>query len=143
MQKISVSLFIFFIAICLPVQAKPLSSKDKADKVSQFFMGQILNGEVEAAYSLLSGYVGTDFEPFIERGKKVASDMLQLEKSAGKPISFDLLETQSVGEHFYKVTYLLKYESNVLIWNMNFYQPKEGWKLVDVSYNFDINALFK
>lgn len=106
-------------------------------------MGQIFNGEVQAAYSLLSAYVSTDPELLIERGKKVANDMLQVEKSAGKPLSFDLIETQSVGEHFYKVTYLLKYDSNVLIWNINYYQPDQGWRLVDVSFNTDINALFK
>jgi len=106
-------------------------------------MGQILNGEVEAAYSLLSAYAGIDLEQFIERGKKVANDLQQLEKSAGKPLSFDLLETQSVGEHFYKITYLLKYDTVALIWNINYYQPDQGWKLVDVSFNGDINSLFK
>jgi len=106
-------------------------------------MSQVLSGEVEAAYSLLSAYAGIDLEQFIERGKKVANDMKQLEKSAGKPLSFDLLETQSVGEHFYKITYLLKYETVALVWSLNYYQPKQGWKLVDVSFNGDINSLFK
>ena len=143
MLKISLSLLILFFAFFSHVHAKPIENKDKADKVSNYFMGQILNGEVEEAYSLLSAYAGIDLEQFIERGKKVANDMKQLEKSSGKPLSFDLLETQSVGEHFYKITYLLKYETVALIWNINYYQPDNGWKLVDISFNGDINALFK
>ncbi|MFT5717010.1 MAG: hypothetical protein ACI9T7_001193 [Oleiphilaceae bacterium] len=143
MHKFSVSLFVLFVIFFSQAQAKSIASKDKTDKVSSYFMGQILSGEVEAAYSLLSAYAGIDLEQFIERGKKVSTDMKQLEKSAGKPLSFDLLETQSVGEHFYKITYLLKYETIALIWNINYYQPDKGWKLVDVSFNGDINALFK
>ena len=143
MHKISASLFILFFVFFSQAHAKPIASKDKADKVSNYFMGQILNGEVEAAYSLLSAYAGIDLEQFIERGKKVANDLQQLEKSAGKPLSFDLLETQSVGEHFYKITYLLKYDTVALIWSINYYQPDQGWNLVDVSFNGDINSLFK
>jgi hypothetical protein len=143
LHKFSISLFIIFFAFFSQVQAKPIESKDKADKVSHYFMGQIFNGEVEAAYSLISAYVGVDFGQFIERGKKVASDIQQLEKSAGKPLSFDLLETQSVGEHFYKITYLMKYDTIALVWNINYYQPDKGWKLVDITFNGDINALFK
>ena len=143
MLKISISLFILLFSFSSLSDAKPITSKEKVDKVSHYFMDQILNGDVEAAYSLLSAYIGIDLEQFIERGKKVANDMKQLEKSSGKPLSFALLETQSVGEHFYKTTYLLKYETVALIWSMNYYQPDQGWKLVDVSINDDINSLFK
>jgi hypothetical protein len=135
---------LLLLIICFSqAHAKPLASKEKADKVSDFFMTQILNGEIEAAYSLLSAYIGVDMEQFTERGKKTASDMKQLEQRAGKPLSFALLEKNSVGEHFYKVSYLLKYQTIALIWNINFYQPEQGWNLVDVSYNGDINSLFK
>jgi len=141
--KFSLSVLILLLTFLSQANAKPLASKEKVDKVSNYFMTQILNGEVEAAYSLLSAYIGIDLEQFTERGKKVASDIKRLEKSSGKPLSFDLLETQSVGEHFYKATYLLKYQSIALIWSINYYQPDKGWNLVDVSFNGDINALFK
>ena len=143
MFKFSISLFILFFTFSSQIHAKPIASKDKVNKVSNYFMNQIFNGDVEAAYSILSAYVSTDPELLIEKGKIVANDILQAEKSAGKPLSFDLIETQSVGEHFYKITYLLKYDSNALIWNINYYQPDQGWRLVDVSINTDINALFK
>ncbi len=143
LRKISLSILILLLTMSTQIFAKPLADKAKIDKVSQYFMTQILNNEVEAAYSLLSAYIGIDLEQFTERGKKVANDMKQLEKTAGKPLSFDLLETQSVGEHFYKATYLLKYQTIALIWSINFYQPDNGWKLVDVSFNGDINSLFK
>jgi len=135
---LTLSLFISASAI-----AKPLASKTKIDKVNDFFMSQLLSGEFEAAYSLISAYIGINAAQFEERGKKTAVSMAQIQQTQGKPISFDLLKKQSVGEHFYKVTYLLKYESAALVWSLNYYQPSKGWKLVDVSFNTDINALFE
>lgn len=113
------------------------------DKVSQLFMTQVQNGDIETAFSIMSAYLGVNMEQFLERAKKVDQDMKQFQQSVGKPLSYALLDKQAVGEHFYKITYLLKYESAALIWELNFYQPDQGWKLVDISFNANINELFK
>lgn len=123
--------------------AKVLEDKSKVDKVSDFFMSQILTGDTLAAYSLISAYLGVDGAPFEEQGKKAALGLTTLNNNLGKPLSYALLEKQSVGEHFYKVIYLLKYESAAVIWEINYYQPSDGWKLVDINYNTNINSLFK
>lgn len=123
--------------------AKTLEDTAKVDKVSDFFMSQILAGEVPSAFALISAYLGVDLAPFEERGKKAELNLNQLNSSLGKPLSYALLEKQAVGEHFYKLIYLLKYESAALVWEINYYQPSEGWKLVDVNFNTNINALFK
>ena len=106
-------------------------------------MSQILSGETSAAFALIAAYLGVDAEPFEERGKKAELSLTQLNSSLGKPLSYSLLEKQSVGDHFYKVIYLLKYETAALVWEINYYQPDKGWKLVDINFNTDINALFK
>jgi len=73
----------------------------------------------------------------------MSHDMKQLESNQGKPLSFAMLKQESVGEHFYKISYLLKYPAAALVWELNYYQPAEGWNLVDISFNTDINALFE
>lgn len=122
--------------------AKTLQSKDKINKVSDYFMNQVVNGEYESSYSLMSAYAGVNAAQFEERGKRITQDLKQLEQSQGKPLAFALLKQQSVDEHFYKITYLLKYPSAAIVWELNYYQPTTGWKLVDISYNTNINALF-
>lgn len=125
------------------LQAKVLDNTEKVDKVSDYFMSQIATGEVASAYSLIAAYLGVDAASFEERGKKAEMSLSQLNSTLGKPLSFALLDKQAVGDHFYKTIYLLKYESAALVWELNFYQPQEGWKLVDINFNTDINALFK
>ena len=123
--------------------AKSLPSVDKIIQTSDFFMEQLTKGEVESAYSLISAYLGLNLEAFLERGNKTAQDLKQLEKKIGKPLSYAQLKQQNVGEHFVKVTYLLKYETAALIWELNYYQPENGWKLVDITFNGNINTLFE
>lgn len=122
--------------------AKSLPDADKARALADAFMQQVTTGEAETGYSTLSAYVGVDFEQFNARGKKLVSDLQQVESRVGKPLSYDFLATQSVKQHLLKLTYLLKYPSAAVIWEFNFYQPQNGWQLVDVSYHTNINALF-
>lgn len=137
----------FFFCILMihaaQLQAKVLENTEKVDKVSNYFMSQIVSGEVSSAYSLISAYLGVDPAGFEERSKKADMSLSQLNKNLGKPLSYALLEKQAVGTHFYKIIYLLKYESAALVWELNYYQPQQGWKLVDINFNTDINALFK
>ena len=137
------TLIFIFLSISSLSYAKSLEDTDKVDKVSNFFMSQILSGDTSAAFSLIATYLGVDAASFEERGKKAEFNLSQLSSNLGKPLSYALLEKQAVGDHFYKVIYLLKYETAALVWEINYYQPHEGWKLVDINFNTDINALFK
>jgi len=139
------TLFTVFVVVALSTTAvaKDLSDTKKIDQVSEYFMEQLLTGEIESGYSLMSAYLGVDINSFVEKGKKADNDIRQLQKSIGKPLSYALLKQENVGEHFYKLTYLLKYQAAALVWEINYYQPDSGWKLVDISFNGDINALFK
>jgi len=122
--------------------AKTLATTEKIDRVSEHFMEQLVAGNVSGAYNHLSAYLGVNFEQFNERTEKVSESLKRLKKSAGDPLSYALLEKQAVGEHFYKITYLLKYETAALIWELNYYQPDQGWRLVDVTFDANIDALF-
>lgn len=132
-----------FIFFCSFSQAKVLEDTGKVDSASDFFMQQIFSGDVAPAFALLSAYLGVDPIAFGERSKKAETSLAQLNKNLGKPLSYALLEKKSVGEHFYKVIFLLKYEAAALVWELNYYQPTQGWKLVDINFHTDINTLFK
>jgi len=122
--------------------AKTIPSEKKLEQVSDLFMSQVSAGDTESALALISAYVGVDTAQFNERSSKLVLDMKRIEASAGKPLSFAKIDVQKVGEHFYKARYLLKFQQAALVWELNFYQPSEGWQLVDVTFNTNIDALF-
>lgn len=123
--------------------AKSLPGTEKILQESDLFMSNLASGDTETAINLISIYLGIDTEQFNLRAQKIVSDMKRINTSAGKPLSFAKLDEQSIGDHFFKVRYLLKYQQAAIVWEINFYQPENGWYLVDISFNTDINALFK
>jgi hypothetical protein len=134
---------LFLLLSSSHVLAKSIADKAKMDSISETFMAQVAMGETEAALSLISAYIGVDAAQFQQRGQSIIGDMKQISVSAGQPISKALLKKQSVQDHFYKITYLLKFARAALVWELNYYQADKGWHLVDVSFNTDINALFE
>ena len=105
-------------------------------------MSQIAAGEVKDAYAIMATYLGVDATAFEARAQQVTQNMTQLNSSIGKPLSYALIKTQEVDGHFYKLTYLLKYPSAALVWELNYYQPDQGWVLVDIAYHTKIDSLF-
>ncbi len=143
MKFVSSLCLLLCLSLSTSLQAKTLSDREKVDQLSERFMEQVQKGDYENAYTLLSAYLGVDFEQFNKRAQKVNNDMQLVLQSTGAALSFDLLKKESVKDHFYKISYLLKFQSAALIWELNYYQPENGWVLVDVSYNADIDALFE
>ncbi len=131
------------ITLSTSALAKSLPNTDKVIQESELFMSQLASGDAEAAINLISVYLGIDANAFNQRAQKIVSDMQRINGSAGKPLSFAKLDEQSIGDHFFKVRYLLKYQQAAIVWEINFYQPEKGWYLVDISFNTDIDALFE
>ena len=123
----------------------PESSKDPKQhlvKAGDNFMSLLLKGNTALAYKDLLSTVGGDSERLQQQAADVASFMTKVREQLGEPISYDLITTDSIKEHFFKQKYLLKFDNAAIVWEINYYQPRNHWKLVDVAYNTDIDALF-
>jgi len=106
-------------------------------------MSLLLKGKTEQAYKELLTEVGGDTARLTQQATEMATFMVKVREQLGEPISYDLITTDSIKEHFFKQKYLLKFDNAAIVWEVNYYQPREGWKLVDVAYNTDIDALFE
>jgi len=131
------------LAFTSSAYAKTIPDTDKVLQVSNHFMGQVTAGDTKSALSLISAYLGIDASHFEQRSNTLIDNMKRVETSYGKALSFAKLDEQNVGDHFFKIRYLLKFQQAALIWEMNYYQPQSGWHLVDVSMSTDINKLFE
>jgi len=118
------------------------NTKEDLKKTGDQFMSALLKGNTEQAYKEIIPSAGDEKERFTQQGMSVSAYMTKVREQIGEPISFDLIATQSIKEHFFKQKYLLKFDNAAIVWEINYYQPKQGWKLVDITYNTDIEALF-
>lgn len=119
------------------------NTKEGLNKAGDQFMSALVKGNTEQAYKDIIPVAGAEKERFTQQGMSVSAYMKKVREQIGEPISFDLIATQSIKEHFFKQKYLLKFDNAAIVWEINYYQPTQGWKLVDITYNTDIEALFK
>ena len=138
----SVILTSLFFFNNLASASEPHHSKEDLKKAGDQFMSALLKGKTEQAYKNIISTTGEEKERFTQQGTSVSAYMTKVREQIGEPVSFDLIATQSIKDHFFKQKYLLKFDNAAIVWEINYYQPKQGWKLVDITYNTDIEALF-
>lgn len=137
---------LFFIALLAAVWsfnslATPKGA-DQLDSVGEKFMASIMSAKTKQAYTDLSPIVGVNLEQFNQAGEQAAGYMEKVRERIGEPLSFDLISTQKIKQHFIKQTYLLKFKTAALVWELTYYRPEAEWKLVGINYSTDIDALF-
>ncbi len=132
---------LFFFNNLASASESPNTNED-LKKTGDQFMSALLKGNTEQAYKEIIPVAGTEKERFTQQGLSVSAYMTKVREQIGEPVSFDLIATQSIKDHFFKQKYLLKFDNAAIVWEINYYQPTQGWKLVDITYNTDIEALF-
>lgn len=58
-----------------------------------------------------------------------------VETRYGKPLAYELVSVERIGESFVRYIYLQKFENHALRWSFGFYRPLDGW--VTNSFRFD------
>jgi len=139
----SIALSYNSIALANNTAESTKNTKELLSKAGDSFMSLLLKGKTEQAYKELLTEVGGDTARLTQQATEMATFMVKVREQLGEPISYDLITTDSIKEHFFKQKYLLKFDNAAIVWEVNYYQPREGWKLVDVAYNTDIDALFE
>lgn len=119
------------------------SSKESLKKIGDQFMSTILKGNTEQAYKDIIPATGDEKERFTQIGMRVTAEMKKLREQIGEPLSFDFITAQSIKDHFFKQIYLLKFNNAAIVWEINYYQPNQGWKIVEINYNANFDDLFE
>lgn len=123
--------------------ADSLPSHQAADQAAEHFMELADQGKLGDAYAYFRNYLGVDAAAYEKSGKKAEAYFKQVFQNAGSPIGAVLVDRQAIGHQLYRVTMLQKYGSAAIAWQFTFYQPKQGWLLVDISSSTNINDLFR
>ena len=59
-----------------------------------------------------------------------------------KPLGFLKVHEKDLFDIVFKVSFLQRFEKNVILINFYFYKPKEKWYLYDISVKSDIKSFF-
>lgn len=127
----------------LLAQADSLESRKMADKAVSTFIQQADQGNVDQAYLGLRPYLGVEVDAYDKAAKKAVTYFKEVFDKVGKPVGDAVVKREQIGDSFYRISLLQKYQSAAFEWQFTFYQPKKGWQVVGVSYSTDIDDLYQ
>lgn len=107
------------------------------------FMARVASNQVEAAYQQLRPFLGVASEPFDQSAREANAYFQMVTGQVGQPLASVHLHSDGIGEHFYRETWLQKFNTAAIAWTLTFYRPHDDWKLVGVSYSTDLDALYQ
>ena len=143
-MSLRVALTSLLIAL-LPViaNAADFNALAAMDKAVQQFMDRADEANINGAYQGMRPYLGVNADAYDTSADKADKYFQQVFDKVGKPIGAEIVRRESIGNDFYKVTTLQKYDTAAFAWEFTFYQPKSGWKLVGISYGTEIGDLYQ
>lgn len=120
-----------------------LDSEAEIHRNTDTFMAEVSNSKITAAYQHLRPYLGVDAEPYDQSASEATEYFKRVIDRVGQPLGYAHVETETIGEDFYRETWLQKFGAAAIAWTFTFYRPVDNWKVVGVSYTTDIEPLYR
>ncbi|WP_166263907.1 hypothetical protein [Marinobacter caseinilyticus] len=110
---------------------------------TEAFMAKLAQTKTLQAYQSIRPYLGVSVSAFDQSAADAETYFQKVTDKAGHAVDYDQVLSESIGNHFHHVVWLQKFPAAAMAWTFTFYQPKEGWKLVGVSYSTELGALYR
>ena len=124
--------------------AETLATREDIRQQTGAFMDMIASGRIVAAYNSLRPYLGITAVAHDASAKEAAAHFQQLQQDIGRPVGSSRVRNEVIADDFTREIWLQKFESAAIAWRLTFYQPDvSGWKLVEISYSPELDALFR
>jgi len=122
-------LTIFSSTSCKETKGTQVSEPEKV--VDKFFDSYKKDGPQEALKILLAT------NKYINNGDSVGIKLQNLTRDLGDFQGFEKIRERSYGQGISLLTYIVKYSHQPLRFNFKFYQPGNGWRIQNFSYETD------
>ena len=123
------------VLVSAPAFGRELTPKDRAD----LFFQTLMKGETNKAFEVL--FEGSPFAQAkseeLERLKEDAKKHLATTHIVG----FERVKEQAYGQSVVKLVYVLKLESQPLVWEFHFYRARTTWNLARLGFDEDLRRL--
>lgn len=132
---------LLLVLAAYPSQAAELPDATAAVALSDRIMQKAAEGDVRAALELGRPYIVI---PHSEFDSMLGQAELQLPMIAvrfGKPIGYEFLRNDTVGDSLVQTVYLQKFEKHAMVWRFVFYRNEKGWVLNSFKYADDLSSL--
>ncbi|MDC0663699.1 hypothetical protein [Marinobacter sp. SS21] len=139
---LSLTLILALPACALAANDAPLESQDALHTQTSAFMARVRANNIETAYQLLRPYLGVATAPYDQSARDAVDYFKRVTERVGQPLASSHVRTETIGNDFYRETWLQKFNTAAIAWSFTFYRPQDSWKLVGISHTTDIESLY-
>lgn len=144
---ILLAIFLAAMIVSVPVSgvngAEYLSDEMACIKLSGRFMGDLVEGEIERAFSQIEPYFPISRRQFEGLMKKTKVQLQGSQSDFGNTLGYKFVREERVKDFLVRFTFVLKHEFTVTKWRFIYYKPSEKWLLNSLNWNDQVEGLFQ
>ncbi len=124
------------------LHAAKLENRNEMLTLSTEFIEQVAQEKTEKAYRNIQRYAiasDAEFGSILEQALKQSK---LIETELGRSTGHALIRKETIGNAFERHTWLIKYQKAALVWQITYYQAEEGWQVMAINFNADVEPLY-
>ena len=126
-----------------PLLADGLKSEDDAKALATKALGHFAKEEFEPGYKMLIPYWPLPESEIMTLIYQTQSQWEIVRSRFGKSVGTELVQTERIGTSFMRLRYIQKFDRHALRWTFAFYRPKGEWVINEVSFDDDVDTLYR
>jgi hypothetical protein len=140
MHRLLVAIVLFLAST--PALATGLKSDAEALALSNRMMDTAMKQSPDAVFSQLKPYWPLDAAEIDGMASSAKLQWQIVETRFGKPVGYELVATERLGQSFVRYVYLQKFEHHALRWVFAFYRPKDVWLANSFKFDDQLDSLY-
>jgi len=132
------------LLLVLPAVAGAETLRSEADTLalSRKMMDVAMTQPPGAAFAVLKPYWPMDPAEIDGQTSNAGIQWQVIEARFGKPLGYELVKTERIGQSFVRYVYLQKFEKHALRWRVSFYRPRDAWMTNNFAFDDQLESLY-
>ncbi|MDF9440831.1 MAG: hypothetical protein ABS96_20195 [Lysobacteraceae bacterium SCN 69-123] len=137
-------ILLVLLLLVAPAAAGAETLRSEADTLalSRRMMDVAMTQPPGAAFAVLKPYWPMDPAEIDGLASKASLQWQVIEARFGKPLGYELVSTERIGQSFVRYVYLQKFEKHALRWRVSFYRPRDAWITNQFAFDDQFESLY-
>lgn len=137
-------LLLALLLLAFPAVAGAETLRSEADTLalSRKMMDVAMTQPPGAAFAILKPYWPMDPAEIDGLTSNASLQWQVIEARFGKPLGYELVKTERIGQSFVRYVYLQKFEKHALRWRVSFYRPRDAWMTNNFAFDDQLESLY-
>jgi hypothetical protein len=134
--------FLFSVLISFDVFSDGFKTKEETRAFSDALMDHFVRAEFQEGLDSAKEYWPIPKVEIDGLANQIKQQWPIVDQRFGQPIEKEFISEKMIGQSFVRYYYLHKFENHSLYWQIDFYKPKELWKVNSLIYLDNLEPLF-